>query len=264
MERPPASPSSSPPAATAVRLKRWVVPAALAAVVAVLGGLAIWYTTRSSTAPPTTSLAPGASTIPPISSIASSVSTSPPIPSSNPPTLAAVDFRSWQAFGGIDAQVSNDGRSVVLDTHNTTENWTTAWSGIMAPGAPRCSTHITGSARDISHNFGAAGGFGIGLTTLQKDASGQEASYGSAVQYDFGLTGYFAVAYPTAESYSLVPAPLDHEWHRFDISIDTNGWITAQVDGQTVVRAKGDAVCGSPTIRVWAGSAEFREFSVER
>ena len=177
--------------------------------------------------------------------------------------MAAVDFREWRAYGGIDAKVAADGRSVVLDTHNTTENWTAAWSGLIAPGPPQCSTHITGTARDISHNSGVAGGFGIGLTTLQQDASGQEASYGSAVQYDFGLNGYFAVAYPTAESYSLVPAPLDHEWHTFDISIDTNGFITAQVDGQTVVRAKGNAVCGTPTIRVWAGSAEFREFSVQ-
>ena len=137
------------------------------------------------------------------------------------------------------------------------------WSGLIAPGPPQCSTRITGSARDISHSSGVAGGFGIGLTTLQKDASGQEASFGSAVQYDFGLNGYFAVAYPTAESYSLVPAPLDHDWHKFEIAIDENGWITADVDGKTVVRAKGAAVCGQPTIRVWTGSAEFREFSVQ-
>ncbi|MFI5510828.1 serine/threonine-protein kinase [Mycobacterium sp. NPDC051804] len=262
---PAASPSSSQPAATTRRSKRWVVPTAIAAVAAVLGGLGIWYTTRSSTAPPASSTAssastapPVTSTAPPVTSIASSASTAPPAPA-----MAAVDFREWRPFGGIDAKVGVDGRSVVLDTHNTTENWTAAWSGLIAPGPPQCSTHITGSARDISHNSGVAGGFGIGLTTLQKDASGQEASYGSAVQYDFGLNGYFAVAYPTAESYSLVPAPLDHEWHTFDISIDTNGFITARIDGQTVVRAKGDAVCGTPTIRVWAGSAEFREFSVQ-
>jgi hypothetical protein len=185
------------------------------------------------------------------------------VPSSNRPVVSAVDFRSWQAFGGIDAKYSDDGRSVVLDTHNTTENWTAAWSGLIAPGPPQCSTHITGSARDISHTTSVAGGFGIGLTTLQTDASGQEASYGSAVQYDFGLNGYFAVAYPTAESYGLVPAPLDHEWHEFDIAIDENGWITADFDGKTVVRAKGAAVCGTPTIRVWAGSAEFRDFSIQ-
>ena len=261
VDRPPvpaASPSSPQPVATAPRSKRWVVPTAIAAVVAVLGGLGIWYTTRSSTAPAASSAASSASAAPSVTSIASSASPTPPAPA-----MAAVDFREWRAYGGIDAKVAADGRSVVLDTHNTTENWTAAWSGLIAPGPPQCSTHITGTARDISHNSGVAGGFGIGLTTLQQDASGQEASYGSAVQYDFGLNGYFAVAYPTAESYSLVPAPLDHEWHTFDISIDTNGFITAQVDGQTVVRAKGNAVCGTPTIRVWAGSAEFREFSVQ-
>jgi serine/threonine-protein kinase len=248
-----APPSSSQPVATSRRSKRWIVPTAIVGVAAVLGGVAIWYTTRSSTPPSISSRVPGAPTPSPIS----------PIAPGNPPAVGAVDFRSWQAFGGIDAKVGDDGRSVVLDTHDTAENPTSAWSGLIASGPPQCSTHITGSARDIDHNSGTTGGFGIGLTTLQKEGSGQETAYGSAVQYDFGMNGYLAVEYPTAKSYSLVPAPLDHEWHTFDISIDTNGWITTQVDGQTVVRAKGNAVCGTPMIRVWAGSAEFREFSVE-
>ena len=253
MQRPPAtsaSPPMSQPVPAARRSKRWVVPASILAVAAVVGGSAIWLTTRPSTTPLISSAAPTASTTSPISS-------------ANPPAIPGVDFRSWQAFGGIDAKVSPDGRSVVLDTHDTAESWTAVWSGLIAPGPPQCSTRITGSARDISHSSGVTGGFGIGLTTLQKDASGQEASYGSAVQYDFGLNGYFAVAYPTAESYSLVPAPLDHDWHKFEIAIDENGWITADVDGKTVVRAKGAAVCGQPTIRVWTGSAEFREFAVQ-
>jgi hypothetical protein len=220
---------------------------------AVLGGLAIWYTTRLSTAPPTSSIASATSTAAPTVSTGSTALPAAPV----------VDFRNWQTFGGIDANISDDGRSVVLDTHDTRENWKAVWSGLIAPGQPRCSTRITGSARDISHRSGVTGGFGIGLATLQKDASGQEVAYGSAVQYDFGLNGYFAVAYPTAQSYSLVPAPLDHVWHEFDIAVDENGWITADVDGNTVVRAKGDAVCGMPTIRVWAGAAEFRDFSVQ-
>lgn len=245
-------PPSSPSAPAARRPNRWVVPVAIVAAMAVVGGLALWYTTRPSSAP--------------TSSPVSTTSTAPIATGSTAPTTspgAAVDFRTWQAFGGIDAQISDDGRSVVLDTHDTRENWKAVWSGLIAPGQPQCSTRITGSARDISHSPGVTGGFGIGLTTLQKDGSGQEASYGSAVQYDFGLNGYFAVAYPTAQSYSLVPAPLDHEWHEFDIAIDENGWITADVDGKTVVRAKGNAVCGTPTIRVWAGSAEFRDFAVQ-
>jgi len=253
MERPPIPPTpppNSPPITR--RRRRWAAPVAIGAVVAVLGGLAVWYTTRPSTTPPTSSSASTTSFAPPVSSTTTTSS-----------TATVVDFRSWQAFGGIDAKISDDGRSVVLDTHDTRENWKAVWSGLVAPGQPQCSARITGSARDISHSSGVTGGFGIGLTTLQKDATGQEAAYGSAVQYDFGLNGYFAVAYPTAKSYSLVPAPLDHEWHTFDIAIDENGWITADVDGKTVVRAKGDAVCGTPTIRVWAGSAEFRDFSVQ-
>lgn len=268
MEQPPTPPPSSPPGRApepppaARRSRRWVVPVAITAVIATLGGVAIWYTTRPSTTPPTSSAASTTSTAAPITPTAPTASTATS-GATAAPAGPAVDFRNWQAFGGIDAKISDDGRSVVLDTHDTRENWKAVWSGLIAPGQPECSTRITGSARDISHSSGVTGGFGIGLATLQKDGSGQEAAYGSAVQYDFGVNGYFAVAYPTAESYSLVPAPLDHEWHTFDIAIDENGWITADVDGKTVVRAKGNAVCGTPTIRVWAGSAEFRDFSVQ-
>ena len=233
-----------PPSASARRL-RWILPAAaLAATLLVVGGFVIWQRTRPST-----------------TSATSATTTS--ISATTASAIPTVDFRSWQPFGGIDAQVSGDGRSVVLDTHDTTENWKAVWSGLIAPGPPQCSTRITGQARDINHTLAAAGGFGIGLTTIQTDSSGQEAAFGSAVQYDFGLGGYFAVRYPTAESYGLVAAPLDHEWHNFDVTIDEQGWITAQIDGKTAVHAKGAAVCGLPTLRVWAGSAEFREFSVQ-
>ena len=252
--QPPMEPPPTPrPASAARRSKRWIVLAAALAVTSVLvGGLVIWQSTRPSTTPPI------ASTTTPISGTTSPISSS-----TTTSAIPAVDFHSWQAFGVIDAKISGDGQSVVLDTHDTTENWTAVWSVLIAPGPPKCSTHITGRARDISHSSGVAGGFGIGLTTLQEDSSGQQVIYGSAVQYDFGLNGYFAVAYPTAEAYSLDAAPLDHEWHDFDVRIDEQGRITAQIDGQPVVQAQGSAVCGMPTIRVWAGSAEFREFSAQ-
>jgi serine/threonine protein kinase len=255
----PASPPTSEPAPATGQLKRWIVPtAALAVVLLLVGGLAIWLGTRSST---TTAIS---STTTAISSTTAPISsTSPRTSSTTTSAIPVVDFHDWQPFGGIDAKISGDGQSVVLDTHDTTKTWTTVWSGLTAPGPSQCSTHITGRARDISHSLGVPGGFGIGLTTLKQDSSGQQASYGSAVQYDFGLKGYFAVAYPTAESYGLVAAPLDHEWHNFDVSIDTQGGISAQVDGKTVIHAEGSAVCGMPTIRVWAGSAEFRDFSVQ-
>jgi serine/threonine protein kinase len=247
----PASPTPGPRPAPTRRSKRWILAAALAVMAVIGGGLAFWQGTRPSTTPPISS------TTPPISS------TTAPISSVTASVIPVVDFHSWQPFGGIDARVSADGQSVVLDTHDTTQNWKTVWSGLIAPGPPQCSTHITGRARDISHTSGVPGGFGIGLTTLQKDTSGQEAAYGSAVQYDFGLKGYLTVSYPTAEAYALDTAPLDHDWHNFDVSIDTQGWITAQIDGKTVVHTQGRPVCGMPTIRVWAGSAEFSQFTLQ-
>jgi serine/threonine protein kinase len=252
MEPPPPqqpSPTSAQPP-VARRSKRWIVPAAAVAVTIVVGGgLAIWQGTRPSTAPP-------------ISATTTPVSSATPPVTTSPPAGTVVDFRSWQPFGGIDAQVSDDGRSVLLDTHDTTKNWKTVWSGLISPAPSQCTIRIAGQARDISHSLGVPGGFGIGLTTLRPDAAGQPASYGSAVQYDFGLNGYFAVAYPTAQSYGLVTAPIDHNWHNLDVSVDAQGWLTAQVDGKTVLHAQGTPVCGMPTIRVWAGSAEFREFSI--
>lgn len=174
-----------------------------------------------------------------------------------------VDFRSWRQFGGIVAQISGDGRSVVLDTGDTDGRMTRPWSGLIAPGAQRCTTRISGQARDINHAAAVTGGFGVGLMTVKTDTSNQEIAYGSAFQYDFGLQSYFAVSYPEALNYGLVAAPLDHEWHTFTVTIDAQGWITAEIDGTPAVRGKGAAVCGTPGIRVWAGAAEFRDFTVE-
>ena len=84
IERPPApsaSPPMSPPAPAARRSRRWIVPTAIGAVTAVVGGSAIWLTTRPSTTPPISSTAPTASTTPPISP-----TTPPP---SRPSTSAA-------------------------------------------------------------------------------------------------------------------------------------------------------------------------------
>jgi serine/threonine-protein kinase len=256
---PPARPASPPSPPPARQLKRWLVPAAILAVLAVLGGgLAIWQGTR----PHTSSTSP--SSTPTTATTATSISSTTPPRSSTAPAIPVVDFHSWQPFGGIDAKIGGDGRSVVLDTHDTTGNWKTVWSGLIATEPQQCSTHITGRARDISHTYGVPGGFGIGLTALQNDSSGKQALYGSAVQYDLGLKGYFAVSYPGAESYQLVTAPLDNEWHNFDVTIDAQGRITAQVDGKTVILTQGRPVCGMPTLRVWAGSAEFSEFSVQQ
>lgn len=252
---PPSQPASppAPQPATAGQSKRWIAIAAVLAVVAVaIGGVAIWRATRPNSS---------ASSLPSTPTSATSAST--PQSSMATPAISTVDFRNWQPFGGIDAKVAGDGRSVVLDTHDTTQNWKTVWSGLIAPGPQQCGTRITGRARDISHTSAVPGGFGIGLTAVRNDSSGKEALYGSAVQYDLGLNGYFAVSYPSAGSYQLVTAALDHDWHNFDVTFDAQGAITARVDGKTVIQTQGNPVCGMPTLRVWAGSAEFSDFSVQ-
>jgi len=112
----PAQPPLPPGPPPAGRLKRWIVPAAAAlAVISVLaGGFVVWQHMRPSTS----------ARLPPPTTPRTSSTTALAIP--------VVDFHAWQPFGGIDAQVSGDGRSVVLDTHDTTQNWKTVWSGLIA------------------------------------------------------------------------------------------------------------------------------------
>jgi hypothetical protein len=93
------------------------------------------------------------------------------LPSSSPDTAAALN--GWEQFGGIDAHPGSGGNTVVLDTHNTTETWTTKWSGLIAPGESACTLHFSARVRDISHTSGVPGGYGIGLATTQNDPSGQ-------------------------------------------------------------------------------------------
>ncbi|OBC03411.1 hypothetical protein A5784_14415 [Mycobacterium sp. 852013-50091_SCH5140682] len=176
------------------------------------------------------------------------------------PQAAHVDFRAWTAFGGIDAQFGDDGRSVVLDTHDTTDTWRTKWSGLAQPGPARCDLRMTGRVRDISHSDGVAGGFGIGLATLAPGDPTTAALDGTAIQFDFGQQGFRTADYPSDTDHGLQPGWLDHDWHDIEIAIDANAHALS-VDGQQVSSVATGARCGSPVIRVWAGSAEFADFS---
>lgn len=176
------------------------------------------------------------------------------------PQSVHVDFRSWAVFGGIDAQFGDDGRSVVLDTHDTTDTWRTKWSGLVQPGPARCDLRMTGRVRDISHSDGVAGGFGIGLAMLAPGDPTTAALDGTAIQFDFGQQGFRTADYPSDTDHGLQPGRLDHEWHDIEIAIDANAH-TLSVDGLPVSSVATGARCGNPVIRVWAGSAEFADFS---
>jgi hypothetical protein len=176
------------------------------------------------------------------------------------PWAANVDFSSWTTFGGIDAEFSDHGRSVLLDTHDTTETWRTKWSGLIQDGPSMCAMRFTGRARDVSHAAGVPGGFGIGLATLGPGDPDTADLSGTAIQFDFGQQGFRSASYPTDTDFGLEPAPLDHQWHQIEVIVKETSH-TLVVDGRTVTNREVPGRCGNPVIRVWAGSAEFTDFT---
>jgi hypothetical protein len=172
-----------------------------------------------------------------------------------------IDFAGWTKFGGIDAAFSDSGESVVLDTHDTTDTWHTKWSGLISPKTTACAMRIAGRVRDISHTSGVPGGFGIGVGTLGPGNTDGAELAGSAIQFDFGQQGYRTAIYPSDSDHGLVSAALDHQWHQIDVVINADSH-TLAVDGHTAATTPAGGQCGRPVIRVWAGSAEFDQFTV--
>ncbi len=182
---------------------------------------------------------------------------------STPPAVHdAMSLNGWNKFGGIDAHAGPTGDTVVLDTHDTTANWATKWSGLIAPAEPSCTLHVSTRVRDISHTPGVPGGYGIGLVSTKEDPPGQVVLIGTAIQYDFGLQGYRTAIYPEDSDLGLAPAALDHEWHNIEVSFDAQGMASESVDGKVLVQQQIGKLCGKPVIRVWAGAVEFGDISI--
>jgi hypothetical protein len=183
--------------------------------------------------------------------------------STTPPTAHdAMSLDGWNQFGGIDAHAGPTGDTVVLDTHDTTANWATKWSGLIAPTEPSCTLHVSTRVRDISHTPGVPGGYGIGLATTKDDPPGQLTLNGTAIQYDFGLQGYRTAIYPDDSAFGLAPAALDHDWHTIEVTFNAQGIASETVDGKVMVQQQIGKLCGKPVIRVWAGAVEFGDISI--
>ncbi|RDH76842.1 hypothetical protein DVS77_18535 [Mycolicibacterium moriokaense] len=176
-------------------------------------------------------------------------------------TRLYVDFAAWSGFGGIDANFSNGNASVRLDTHDTTDSWRTKWSGLISPLTTGCAMRIVGRVRDISHTLGVPGGFGIGVGSLGAGDADSAELTGTSFQFDFGQRGYRSAVYPSDIDAGLTSATLDHEWHQIDVVIKPDSRALS-VDGQLVTTTLDQNPCGQPFIRVWAGAAEFADFTV--
>ncbi len=173
-----------------------------------------------------------------------------------------VDFRTWAPFGGVDARFADNGRSVVLDTHDTVDTWQTKWSGLIDQGTPMCEFRINGKVRSVSHRAGVPGGFAIGLTALGAGEPTPAVLTGTGVQFDFGFNGFRVARYPDDSGQSVAVGPLDNEWHRIEVAIGPAAH-TLIVDGMPALQTPGSGQCGTPTLRVWAGAAEFADFSFQ-
>jgi hypothetical protein len=156
---------------------------------------------------------------------------------------------SWTIFGGIAKQVGSDGTTIRIDTHDTTQNWHTKWSGLVASGLPGCGWKISGRVHDLSHRIGEPGGLGIGLASFDS----AEVPSGTAAQFDYGFSGYRATDYPSDSTLQQVQETLDNEWHEFDVVVGTDGRLKATIDDRPVLDAQGKTVCCYPMIRIWAG-----------
>lgn len=172
-----------------------------------------------------------------------------------------LDFEAWQAFGAANAEFNDNGRTAVLDTHDTTETGHTTWSGLISTRTTACAVRIVGRVRDLTHDAGQAGGFAIGLGELAPDALTHAALTGSAVQYDFPAGGFQAAVYPAGTVHGTGPDVLNEGWHDVDVTIDSRSH-TVVVDGTPTLHTATRGGCGRPFIRVWAGATEFADFTV--
>lgn len=177
------------------------------------------------------------------------------------PGAVEVDFATWTEFGGVHADFSNHGSSVILDTPAAANPSHTPWSGLIQADSPMCAMRLTGRVRDISHSPGATGGFAIGLATLGSGDPANAALSGTAMQFDFGREGFRIATYPNDVDHGSAPGSLDGEWHEVEVTIDQSSH-TLMVDDQTVARSDTAGRCGHPVIHVWAGAAEFADFTV--
>ena len=248
MNRPPTgnygAPTPAPPESGHARTLRMALIVACAVVLAAAAAVAIAVAVRPQRASTGGDAANGSAS-------------APPAPHD------AMSLNGWNQFGGIDAHAGPSGDTVILDTHDTTVNWTTKWSGLIAPAEPACTLHVSTRVRDISHTLGVPGGYGIGLATTREDPQGQVTLNGTAIQYDFGQQGYRTAIYPDDSAFGLAPEALDHDWHTIEVSF-TSGVASETVDGKVMVQQTIGNVCGKPVIRVWAGAVEFGDVSISQ
>ncbi len=237
---------------TRKRLSAIVITVCVVSLVVV--GVATMIILRSRSSVDVTS--PGVTSTDPTETTTNTAAPPPVIPDWPVPGSNFADFTTWTAFGGIDARYGDNGRSVVLDTHDTTDTWRTKWSGLIQAGPPMCSMHLTGRVRDLTHAVGTPGGFGIGLASIDSGNPADVTLSGNAIQFDFGQNGYRMAAYPSDGDYGLEPGVLDNEWHDIEVIVTAESF-TLSVDGQLASTTPMTTSCGQPVIRVWAGAAEF-------
>ncbi|MGE2716255.1 hypothetical protein ACQI4L_19550 [Mycolicibacterium litorale] len=75
------------------------------------------------------------------------------------------------------------------------------------------------------------------------------------------MRGFRTAVYPSDADHGVRAADLENEWHDVEVVIDSHA-LSLAVDGTTAVHTAAVGQCGRPFVRVWAGAAEFADFTV--
>lgn len=128
------------------------------------------------------------------------------------------------------------------------------WSGLRAQ-VSTCDYRFSGEGRSI-------GGHGYGLVARTTfDANGSPTN-GHGIQYDPESGGFRDTEYPDVESAPQAPNNDDDQWHTVAIEVRGNEY-RSFVDGVLIFHGTTDATCGYVFVRVWRGSAAFRNLRIE-
>lgn len=127
-----------------------------------------------------------------------------------------------------------------------------SWGGVRSDPAVGCDYTLSGSARVVV-------GDGYGFAVRADLSSGTPVA--QSFQYDPGAGGYRDTQYPNSEGGLVTPVGTDTGWHRFSMAVLGSRY-EARIDDVVVGSGPTALSCGGLYLRLWRGTAEFRDLTV--
>jgi hypothetical protein len=132
------------------------------------------------------------------------------------------------------------------------------WGGVRYDDAPGCNYVLRGEGRILDGDFEHGYGFAV------RTSFNQGEPLGLAIQYDPGVGGYKDVEYPNdANRGTVTEAETDGNFHRIAIGVVGDSYVQ-HIDGVRVGSGITSIGCGGLYLKVWRGTVEFRNLTVER